>query len=159
MDPMTESELQWRAPEFEDRRKDISWYWASICAAIVILGFAVWNGNFLFGFFIVVAEILLLVWGNQAPEMLEFSLTAKSLRAGARTAYPLVNIESFSVAEVPNSEWEIIFFRFKHSLRLPAAILVPRDRLQEVTRLMGQTIPQIEHEESLLDTLERFFGF
>ena len=156
---MTESELRWRAPEFESRRKDVSWYWASICAAVVILGFAVWSGNFLFGFFVVVAELLLIVWGNQMPAMLEFSLTEKSLRVGARTTYPLNDIANFSTAEIPGSEWERVFLRFKQGMRLPTVILIPKEKMREIFQMMERIVPQVEHEESLLDSLERFFGF
>ncbi len=124
-----------------------------------MLGFAIWWGNFLFGFFIIIAELLLIVWGNRTPEMIQFSLTSRSLHVGPRTAYQIADIQNFSVADIAGSEWERIILHFKRGLRLPAAIPVPRERLEEVVEILGQTIPRIEHEESLLDTLEKFLGF
>ena len=67
-------EVVWDAPEFEYREKGISWYWLSIIAAACIIAFAAWFRNFLFGFFIVIAEILFIVWGNRQPRTVEFKL-------------------------------------------------------------------------------------
>ena len=72
-------EIAWEAPEFEYRHKDISWYWISIIVAVVCIGFAAWQKNFLFGFFVLVAEILILAWANQQPAIFNFRLTEKGL--------------------------------------------------------------------------------
>lgn len=69
--------MAWEAPEFEHREKDISWYWISIIVATLIIAFAVWQKNFLFGFFIVIAEILFVLWGNEKPRTVEFRITNK----------------------------------------------------------------------------------
>ena len=71
--------IEWKAPEFEYREKDVSWYWLSIIAAVVILGAAVWQKNFLFAVFVVIAEILMLVWAGRKPREITFSLNEKGL--------------------------------------------------------------------------------
>ena len=74
-------EIQWHAPEFEYRAKTMSWYWLSILLAVVILALAVWQKNFLFGIFVIVAEILILVWANREPRTLRAYF--EELAAGA----------------------------------------------------------------------------
>lgn len=65
---MTSFEIKWQAPEYEYREKTVSWYWISIVVAALVIAFSVWQKNFLFGFFIVIAEMLFIVWGNRTPD-------------------------------------------------------------------------------------------
>src|SRR5690348_2499840 len=62
--------ITWEAPEFECRDKGVAWYCISIIVAAIIVAFAVWEKNFLFGLFIVIAEVLFIVWGNRLPRMI-----------------------------------------------------------------------------------------
>ncbi|MDP3892652.1 hypothetical protein, partial [Nocardioides sp.] len=71
---MEQFNIEWRAPEFYYREKGVSWYWLSIIAAIVILSVSVWQKNFLFAVFVVIAEILMLVWAGRKPREISFSL-------------------------------------------------------------------------------------
>ena len=156
---MAESALQWRAPEFEERLKDVSWYWASIIAAVLILGFALWQRNFLFAVFILIAELLMLVWGNRVPQMIDFSLDAATLTVGGKNRYALGDMEHFSVMESTSAEWAMLTLHPKRGVRLPVAIHAPKDRVPEIEKRLAAKMPKVEHEESFLDTLEKFLGF
>ena len=156
---MAESALQWRAPEFEERPKDVSWYWASIIAAVLILGFALWRGNFLFAVFILIAEMLVIAWGNRTPNIVDFSLSENVLTVSGRIRYALGDMEHWSVAEGSSEEWAAITFHPKRGVRLPVLIHAPRARLAEIEHYLLVRLPKIEHEESFLDTLEKFLGF
>src|SRR3990167_3564751 len=103
-------EMAWVAPEFEYRRKNVSWYWISIIIAVICIGFAAWQKNFLFGIFVLVAEILILAWGNQKPAMFSFRLTEKGLYIGDRKFFPYTEIESFSRHNTDESDYENIVF-------------------------------------------------
>ena len=85
---MAKFETTWEAPEFEYREKEVSWYWISIIAAALIIAFSVWQKDFLFGFFIVIAEMLFIVWGNKAPRTLTFTLTDTELNIGDTSHTP-----------------------------------------------------------------------
>jgi hypothetical protein len=80
---MASFEINWQAPEFEYRPKSISWYWTSI-----------WDRNFLFGVFIVIAEVLLIAWGNDAPPTVNFVLTDSNLSIGETKDYQVKLFEN-----------------------------------------------------------------
>ena len=63
-----QQDILWEAPEYIYREKTMRWYWANIAVATVLIAIAIWQHNFLFGFFIFVAEILLLAWSQREPE-------------------------------------------------------------------------------------------
>lgn len=155
----TSSPLSWQAPEFEYREKGVSWYWLSIIIAVVMLSVAVWQKNFLFGFFVVAAEILILAWANREPEMVNFQLNEKGLSIGGQKFYPYVDLESFSLEDDTDTEWPNVFLQFRRRLKPTLRIKLPKNRATEIQKALGSALPQVEHEHSLLDTLEEFIRF
>ncbi|KKW45479.1 MAG: hypothetical protein A3A43_00860 [Candidatus Liptonbacteria bacterium RIFCSPLOWO2_01_FULL_56_20] len=152
--------MEWQAPEFEYQPKRTSWYWTSVLIAIVALAVAVWQRNFLFGVFVVVAEMLLMAWAAREPQTRTFSLTAGELKIDdQRRRYPLATVENFSVDADNQGEWRMITLAFKNKLHPTLRVLVPKDRLAEFEHGVGPGIPKIELQESLLDVLEKFIRF
>jgi hypothetical protein len=155
---MAKFELTWDAPEFEYREKEISWYWISIIVAALIIAFAAWQKDFLFGFFIVVAEILFIVWGNRAPAAVGFTLTDEEIDIGGYKSHLLKEYESWS-ADTIGGEWAEISFYYRTHLRVPLTIIIPEDRLAEVRTNLKTVLKEIEHQPSLIDSIEKFLRF
>jgi hypothetical protein len=151
-------ETTWEAPEFQYREKGVSWYWISIIIAAAVIAFAIWERNFLFGIFIVIAEILLIAWGNEAPRTIHFVLTENDLIVGTSKEYQLRLFESFSVDKL-DSEWTELFFTFKAKLRTPIKVMVPTAKVDEIRKNLKTILREVEFEPSLLDSLEKIIGF
>ncbi len=149
----------WDAPEFIHYEKPVSWYWISMLSAIAILGFAMWQRNFLFGFFIIVAEILFLVWGNRESASIHFELNARGLTIGGKKQYPLNDIVAWSADEASHPEWASIWFQFKTKIRPTLRVHLRKNRLAEFREAFGSIVSEIEHEHTLIDALEAFVGF
>lgn len=156
---MASFEIKWQAPEFEYREKGVSWYWISIILAVIILGAAVWQKNFLFGLFVVVAEILLLAWANREPNLTSFTISEKGLSVGGQKFYALTDVESFSCEENNDSDWLNLFFQFRRRLKPPLKIRLPKKQFAEIRSALKTVLPQVEYQQSLLDTLEELIGF
>ncbi len=156
---MAPFELRWQAPEYEFRPKGISWYWISIIVAVIVLGLAVWQKNFLFGFFVVIAEILILAWANREPPSVLFILNEKGLSVGSRKSYAYAEMESWSINDFGETEWPSLFFQFHKHLKPALKIKIPKNRVAEVKKTLKDLLPEVEHEHSMLDTLEEFIGF
>ena len=150
--------IQWRAPEFEYRAKTMGWYWLSILLAVLILAVAVWQKNFLFGIFVVIAEILILVWANREPRMIEFALTEHGIQIGGSKTELYAEIESFSLAPNPG-EWAALTLRFKRRLRPVLHALLPSARLAEIETKLQSFLKQQDYQESFLEILEKISRF
>lgn len=151
-------ETTWEAPEFEYRPKSISWYWLSIIISAAIIAFAIWERNFLFGIFIVIAEVLFIAWGNETPATVHFILTENDLAIGEAKHYQVKLFESFSVNEL-NDDWTELFFTFKTKLRTPLKVILPKIKIEEVRKNLKPVLREVEFEPSLLDSLEKIIGF
>jgi hypothetical protein len=155
---MAKFEITWEAPEFEYREKEVSWYWISIIAAALIIAFSAWQKDFLFGFFIVIAEILFIVWGNKVPKVIPFTLTDTEIDIAGYKNYSMKQFESWSV-DSDGVEWADVMFHFRSRIHPPLALIVPEEKLAELRANLKVVLKEIEHEPTLIDSIEKFLRF
>ncbi len=151
--------IEWKAPEFEHRSKGVSWFWLTIIVAVLVLALAVWQKNFLFGFFVVIAEVLILSWGNAEPREINFVLTEKNILIDGKKHYGLNELANFSVDELEHKDIVAIFIHFKQRFRGPLRIHVFKDKLESVRNILKMGVREIDHEDSIIDSLEHLIRF
>ena len=157
---MEKRELQWEAPEFDYRDREISWYWISIIIAAVMIAFAVWQKNFLFGIFIIIAEVLVIIWGNNAPRLITFIFNEKGVGIKNGKFYPFAELETFSIDRAPEDEmWDEIIFHFHDRFKLPMKIKFPKRHIEAVQKDMKEILKEIDYEPTFFDSLEKLIGF
>jgi len=149
--------IEWQAPEFEYRERSPAWYWGSIAVAVLALAVAVWQRNFLFATFIVIAEIMVLVWSTRTPAMVSFLIDEHRITIHEHASHLFTDIETFSILD-DGSPWATVVFHFHRHLRLPLHVNVPPDRVPAVRAALSAVIRETAWEDSFLDSLERFLG-
>lgn len=156
---MPEFLIAWDAPEYEYREKSVAWYWMSIIIAAIIIAFAIWEKNFLFGLFVVLAEILLMVWGNRPPRMVHFVMDATGIMIGDERRHGFKEFEAMSVDAQGDGSAEIIFV-FRERFKAPLKIIFPENRLADL-RAHLKTVPvkEVPYDPSLLDSIEKLLRF
>ena len=150
--------MAWDAPEYEYREKDISWYWISIIVAAAIMAFAVWFRNFLFGFFIVIAEILIIVWGNRTPRRVDFIMDDAGIGIDGAKFYSFKDFESWST-DAADDEWAELFFNFRSRVKPALKMLIPAEKLTDLRENLKAILKEVEHQSSLVDSIEKFLRF
>jgi hypothetical protein len=155
---MASFQMQWEAPEYEYREKTVLWYWISIVIAAIIIAFSVWEKNFLFGLFIVVAEILFIVWGNRAPRALRFTLTENNIEVEGKKTHSLKDFESVGIDPLGNGWIELVFI-FHAKLRIPFKVMFPENRLNELRDHLRMVLKEVPYEPTLIDSIEKLLWF
>lgn len=158
---MPEKEISWSAPEFEHHQKDARWYLVSAFFIILFLALAVWQGNFLFAIFVVMAGILFLRFGAQAPHSLDFRLTDAGLEIVGKKLYNYETLSGFAVhrLDVHDDGFSELILKRKHRLGTYFKALMPSSRVEEARIFINKHLPEIEYEASLVEHLSRFFKF
>lgn len=153
--------MAWTAPEYAHRPKNISWYWLSIILALLILGLAIWQSNYLFGFFVLAAEILILVWGERPPRMVDFSLNEKGLTINGVKFYPWSDLKAFSVEEESREhlDWVDIAIFSGHLVRPSLNIRAPHEEISQIREIFKTKLKEMSWEPNFLDSLERLLRF
>lgn len=155
---MTPFKITWEAPEFEFYEKEISWYWLSIIIAALMIAFSIWERDFLFGFFVVVAEILLLVWGNRQPRIFTFILSETDFSIGNEKHYAIREFDAWSVGPDIHGFTEVIW-NFKSRVKLPLKTLVPSETVQDIREHVKTFLRETEYQLSFLDAIEKLLRF
>jgi hypothetical protein len=61
----------WEAPAYDRHERSSRWYLAMTIVAALLVGYAIWTGNFLFAFLVLLVAIILVLAGNEhAPASL-----------------------------------------------------------------------------------------
>ncbi|MBI2591161.1 MAG: hypothetical protein HYW34_00590 [Candidatus Brennerbacteria bacterium] len=150
--------VEWDAPEFFHRPKTVSWYWLSVIAAIIILVFAWWQKNIFFGFFIIIAEVMLIYFAGQEPRVLKFSINERGVAIDNYKEYSYDALEDFSIRR-KNEEFSELIIKTKSHLNRHLKILIQEKSAGAAKEILSKHLPEVEHEDSLLDALHELSGF
>ncbi|HEY4524115.1 MAG TPA: hypothetical protein VJK04_04600 [Candidatus Paceibacterota bacterium] len=154
---MKNKTISWEAPEFIYHQKTVAWYWVTIFITLACFLFAVWTKNFLFAIFIVIAEILLVVWSREMPHMLEFSVTKDGVKIGKKHFYGFEELSNFSIFDTRHGS-ELILKR-KNKISQYIKIPLNDDNIEEIQTFLLEKLMQKDYEESLPDSLFRLIKF
>ncbi len=157
-----DSEISWQAPEFEYHKKSVTWYWITIIVAVLLLAIVIWQKNFLFGVFIIIAEVLLIIWGSKEPEMIDFKLTAERFLIGKSKSYSYQEIENYAFDSPDHKEWAILVLKLKKTFRAKIKIRLPKTDLEKIRVAFQERASEaleVDFEHSFWDYLEDLVGF
>jgi|GEM_PF-966499 len=151
-------EVSWSAPESHYFEKTNKWYIGSAIAAGLLVIFALWQGNFLFVVFIVIAEILALFWGGQAPRTLSYKADGIGFTAGDRL-FRFENLTGYALVESLGGPhfYELVFTQ-KQALGAYVKSLVPDDVAPQLAQLLSARLPTFEYTPSLAEAIMNRLG-
>lgn len=152
------TEITWRAAEYDHFEKSGGWYFIVGGVSLILLIIALWQGNFFFGIFILLAGIMVVTFGNRRPDVLEFGLTQEGCNLGRGNFFNYGQLENFSLRNRPGRLDEIIFKKrtsFNPYVRIP----VDSQTAEKIRIFLVQKLPEEEYKDSILDILVDFLGF
>lgn len=145
--------LKWSAPEYEYNPKDISWYWLLVIAVIIIVAISLWQKNFLFAIFMLIAVPVLFFWGRREPRLMELELDNKGLHID-KEFLPYENFEGFAIEEE-------LLFKKKGRLNPYLRLSLPEDDQEKsaIKKHLAGFLPEIEYKGSLVDAISKLLKF
>ncbi|OGF83334.1 hypothetical protein A3B18_00035 [Candidatus Giovannonibacteria bacterium RIFCSPLOWO2_01_FULL_46_13] len=149
--------LSWEAPEYEYYEKNKDWYWS---VGIVTIGFfilAIILKNWLFSIMVLISGFAVAMYGSKKPKIVQFSITSRGIKAD-KILYPFDNLKYFWINYDPPHIRELYLVSKK---TLTTQISIPLGHIDpnEIREHLIKFIEEKEIEESLFDTIARFFRF
>ncbi len=172
--PKSEPELQWQAPEFEYYEKDVSWYWLSLMVGIILMALAIWQKNFLFVIFIIVAWLVVVGLARRSPSIWNFRIHENGIEIslpkekGAEKFYPFSEIKGFDIHDVSVGEISVeekenkykkLMLKLESKFSPYLKINIPVNKEEEIENFLEKHLPKKEYEESLADSFSRLIRF
>jgi len=150
---------KWTAPEYDHNEKEALWYWGSIIIAIVIFALSLWQKNYFFALFVIIAEVLVIIWGSRVPQDITFEISEKELIINDTIVYRFEDMTSFGIDENLNPDLPKIHFILKQKLRPPIIVNIPKSSAEEVVSILSTRLPKVVVESSLSDSTQKFLRF
>lgn len=111
---MEENTIRWIGYEYEHKEKTADWFWAISIIAICFSAIAIIYSNVLFGIFIIIASITMMLLSKNKPRVIEYVLSPKGIIIDNKL-HLYSNLRSFWV-ETHNRSIPTIFIKTKHNL-------------------------------------------
>lgn len=149
-------ELSWEAPDFIYHEKDVSWYWLSIIIATLLAAYGLWQKNFLFILFVVVAEIIIIGWARKWPTLFHFLLNERGVSINNKEISLWSELENFAILEM--EEISEIALK-KDGVASTLKLFAPNEKLKEIKDFLTRRLPETDHDESLIESISRAIKF
>ncbi|MDP2629549.1 MAG: hypothetical protein Q8P45_02500 [Candidatus Harrisonbacteria bacterium] len=152
--------ISWQAPEFTYYEKSTGWYTASIVIAVLLVIFALVQGNILFLIFVIIAEILILYWARQIPPLIEYHLDEKGLHIIDRSFYSYAKLSGFAIdTDHPHDPYFELILRPAQKLSTDIKVLFPVEQTDALRERLKTVLPEIDYEESLAERIIKILRF
>lgn len=149
--------FSWEAEEYEHYEKNKDWYWS---VGIVTIGFfvlAIILENWLFAIISFVGGFAVAVHGSKKPKIVEFSITTRGIKAD-KILYPYDSLGHFWIHYDPPNHRELYLIS-KKMIQTQITIPLGKADPNEIREHLLKFLEEKEIEESLFDTIARFFRF
>ncbi len=162
---MEDKIIKWQALEFEYQKKDVSWYWLSVMAAIILVALAIWQGNFLFAIFIVIAELVVVSFAGKFPPVWEFKISGKGVeigrpnQQGEKKFYPYEKLEGFDIHSGGDETHKELVFKSESKLQPFLKINIHSEDEERIKKFLLKFLPREEFDKSAIDSVSKLIRF
>jgi hypothetical protein len=84
---LSEVVFAWQHPDYVAYKKDKWWYLASGLLLILAVAWSFYDTNYLFGLFLVLFYLIVLLYENRPPQMIDFIITPLGVMVGKKFYY------------------------------------------------------------------------
>jgi hypothetical protein len=149
--------ITWTASEFVAHQKSANWYLMLIISAIAVtaLVFLITRDK-ISATVVIVAAILMGVYGSHQPRQLEYQISPRGLSIGGKY-HSYEEFRSFSVLQ--EGAFSSINFMPLKRFAVPLTIYYAPEQEEQIIGLLSGSLPFEEHHSDAVDTLMRRIRF
>jgi ABC-type bacteriocin/lantibiotic exporter with double-glycine peptidase domain len=151
-------EFSWRAPEFKYYYKDASWYWTSGIIAGTLILISLFQKNFLLVIFLILAELIIIMWAKQIPRTIDFKIDEDGIHCGKLKSYLYEELDGFCM-EKDNEEAGELILKTQSTLNPFVKINIFTKDQENINNILKNFLDEVEYEESFSDKLSDFLKF
>jgi hypothetical protein len=155
--------VSWKAPEFRFREKGINWHLWAIFIGLALIGVSVWQKNFLFAAFVVIAWFVVVYWANKKPVVWEFKLNENGISIKLsgddfEKFRSYSEISGFDIHE-GGKDFKELVFKLDAKLSPYLKAVFPSAKEKEIEEFLLKFLPKEEYERSASDSFSELIGF
>ncbi len=155
---MDEQEIIWSSPEFHVVERSSNWYLASLVVAAAIAIFCLFQKNFLFLLFVIIAETTLLFMTKQKPKLFGYEITSQGITVDDVLVYKFSEMNGFAIVDDGVSMYVELVIRPIKKLGQYGKILLPRVMTGEVFAVLSRYTSEFKYEETMTESMIKRIG-
>lgn len=149
--------ISWKTEEYTHREKGSDWYWAlgviALCGAVIAVIF----NNLFFALFIVTAGVLLGIYANRKPDVIDVAIYEKGISV-RDYFYPYEKLKGFSIDIHPLQTF--LLFDSERMVLPIISVPVPNNvELEEIEVFLKEKLPETEIQEPASHKIMDYLGF
>lgn len=150
--------ISWQIKRSDEHQRS-GWFYLTVLGIMTLLLLvALWQKNFLFGIFVILATGTILFLSQQLPETYSFSLTKDRLVIGDNESeYEYEKFRHFDIYEFSEGDFEI-FFVFKERFKPILRVRIWKGDKEKIENFLSQKLSRKKTDPSLLDILSKIVG-
>lgn len=155
--PLATPAISWKIKIRDDKERGDGFYLVALALMTLLLIFAVWQKNFLFGIFVILATGVVLFLSTQQAETHSFKLTDTELIIDDDRHISYDKQSHFDIVEYHEQEYEL-FFVSKERFRSTVRVRIWKNDKEDIEALLKTKLPKKKIEPSFLDLFSKLLG-
>lgn len=147
--------FQWQAAEFEVFERSRKWYLAAALILTAIVSYAVYTNSPLMAITFILIGVVGYIHLQKKPKALIFRITQEGVIVN-REIYEFNNMHSFWIFYEP-PHIKLLSLRMKGKLIPYIHMPIHKEDPVKIREILLDFVPEVQHEMTLVDTLERLF--
>jgi uncharacterized membrane protein len=153
-----EQEFSWEITAHDIHERTPVFYASIFGITILLLAFCIWQRNFLFGIFVLMATGTILFLSTQHNEEHLFTLTEQSLIIGdGESELPYKGMSHYDIYEFASDDHEILFM-FRDHLKQMLRIRIHSQDAATIDAILSRHVKRKPIEPTLLDIVSKIIG-
>jgi hypothetical protein len=108
--------IVWSVPEYDRPTRDKRWYIIASIVALVLIGYAIYDRNYIFAMIILIGAVLLMVFDRHEAQLLEMKIDGTGIHIGS-SFYEFDELKDFFIVYRPQENVRNLYFHFKSAIR------------------------------------------
>lgn len=147
--------FQWQAAEFEVQERSRKWYLVAALILTAIVSYAVYTNSPLMAITFILIGVVGYIHLQKKPKALIFRITHEGIVVN-REIYEFNNMHSFWIFYEP-PHIKLLSLHMKGKLVPYIHMPIHKEDPVKIREVLLNFIPEVQHEMTLVDTLERLF--
>lgn len=146
---------EWKIPEYKQHNRGPWWIIIMSTLGLILIGYGIWTGNFLFTLVIMLAGIVLFLQHHEDPIKVPFAITSLGIVIGNKF-YSFNELDAFFIIYEP-PEVKKLFFETDSKLKPLIAIPLKDQNPVKIRHYLRDYLPEDldKEEEPLSETISR----
>ncbi len=132
------SAIEWRGPEFLFKKKTLLWYTHIVVFFFIIVALLLFTGNWPGAIVVTILFVIFILKSNDKPRIITYQIDDTGITAGD-TVTKYSEIHSFTLDN--SHAHPVIVLDLNYYLALPITLVVKKDQLEDVQKLLLSHLP------------------